>query len=74
MAVHAQYRPTVPLNITITNNDLNQVESAILHKSRGLSHQNSGERIECSNLFLFTIIRVFSLVNILKSISNDFDG
>ena len=60
------------------NNDLNQVESAILDVSRGLSHENAhqrgGESVECSSLFLYMIISVLSLENVLKSVSNEFDG
>lgn len=58
------------------------LDSKILVVSRELSHknalkanQNGGESVECSNLFLCAIIMsVFRLLNVLKRISNNFDG
>ena len=57
---------------------MDQVESALLELSRGLSHknafevhQNGGEREECSS---DRIYGAFSLENVLKSVSNDFHG
>ena len=57
---------------------MDQVESALLEVSRGLSHknafeahQNGGERVECSS---DRIYGAFSLENVLKSVSNDFHG
>ena len=63
---------------TLDNNDLDQVESAILEVSCGFSHknaleahQNGGERVECSTCRIHS---VFSLENVLKSVSTDFTG
>ena len=61
---------------------LDQVESAILEVSRGLSHmplrlikmaaeELLGGRVECSSGGIHS---VFSLENVLKSVSNDFHG
>lgn len=51
------------------------VSRELSHKNALKAHQNGSESVECSNLFLCAIIMsVFSLKNVLKSISNNFDG
>lgn len=51
------------------------VSRELFHKNALKANHNGGESVECSNLFLCAIIMsVFRLLNVLKSISNNFDG